>query len=210
MPIVLNEWRAQTLAYKEGEKLKIDFFGNEETVTLKTIEDNLVTIVHSSGDEDILAHSDMTVIVGLPDLSPNSTPTSAQPLTKLLCFNMSMFSKYQLFNLGNGQVGIANQEAQQYEYSPPSGAPDLSLPLGGAVCSPPAGYPGATALPANAAGAAPTVAVGGVLTRRGASSDPSVVLVPASNSNSVNGFIFKRQYINAPADTTERAVPLDA
>lgn len=91
MPTVLNERRAQILAYKEGETITIDFFGDITVVILKTIDDDSVTLVHPNGDEDVLLHDDIKVVLGIPNLSPSDKSASPQPLAMSMSMSMAYY-----------------------------------------------------------------------------------------------------------------------
>lgn len=129
MPTVINEVRAQILAYKLGESMDIDFYGERKRVTIETFDSDTVTVTDKDHNTDVLAHSDVNLVIDVPDILSSGNTTSAQPLELLLCFNLIAFSNYRLINLNKDQIGIA-PNTTTYEYSPGPGIADSSPPPG--------------------------------------------------------------------------------
>lgn len=213
MPIVINETRAQILAFKVGERIRIDFFGELKSVIIEAIEPDTIEVRDDDNNLDTIANSDVNLVLEVPNLPPSSGTASARALEKLLCFNLINLSSYQLSNTKSGQVAITLRTAA-YEYSPGTGiAANSSPPLGGSVCSPPPNYVGAAApiAVANAGMPSYTVSSAGVLTSRVATGNPfsTIVLEPAPDSHKVNGTPFIPLYTEAPCETNVTASILE-
>lgn len=212
MPIVINEVRAQIIAYKVGDRMSIDFYGERKRVEIIMLDSETVTFIDDDHNTDVLAHSDVKLVIEVPDIPSPGNATSVQPLEKLLCFNLTGLSKYRLSNLNNGQIGIAPCTTM-YEYSSGAGRATSSPPLGGAFCTIPEEYEGTTSPIANSSGGVPSyiISSGGVLTGRTnvKNSPQTIVLTPAPNSHQVNGITFTPQYTEAPHDKSGQATILN-